>query len=483
MKNARRLVGVDANSARLGLTAGLTLADARARHPGLIVFEADPAAEARLVEKLADVCARYTPLVALDRPDGLMLDVAGVAHLFGGEEGLVGDAETRFSQLGFVLRCGLADNPRAAAALARHGASPIAPSGLAGKAFAKTFHDMPVIALGLAPEVAADLSRAGLKRIGDLALRPRAPIAARFGADVIARLDELCGLTRPSISPRFPPPVFVVERRFASPIARLEGVTATLSKLADDLVVLLERQMKGARALEFSLYRVDGEVRRIRVGSGRPLNEARAIRRLFAERIAGGEESEIDAGFGIDLMRLSCLAAEPLAPSQREWERAHDAERAEKLAELLDRLSARLGSRRVTRQTLVEAHLPEQAVIAHPATLGEARKSSLEIEPPPLADPPTRPLRLFERPEPIEALAEVPDGPPLKFRWRRMLHEVAAIEGPERIAPPWWRQAGAPTRDYFRAEDSQGRRYWLYREGLYGRETARTRWFVHGVFG
>ncbi len=257
---------------------------------------------------------------------------------------------------------------------------------------------------------------------------------------------------------------------------------ATLAKLADDLVVLLERQMKGARVLEFCLYRVDGEIRRIRVGAGRPLNEARAIQRLFAERLAGGEEEEIDAGFGVDLMRLSCLAAEPLAPSQREWERAYEAERAEKLAELLDRLSARLGPRRVTRQTLVETHLPEQAVVSRPATLGEQRKASFEGEAP-SPGAPTRPLRLFERPEPIEALAEVPDGPPLKFRWRRMLREVAAIEGPERIAAPWWRQAGAPTRDYFRAEDLKGRRYWLYREGLYGRETMRARWFVHGVFG
>jgi protein ImuB len=481
VKNARRLVGVDANAARLGFSAGLTLADARARHPELMTVETNPVAEARMVEKLADFCARYTPLVALDGADGLMLDVSGVAHLFGGEEGLVGDVETRFSKLGIAVRCGLADNSRAAAALARHGAKPIAPAGLEGKLFAKLFHDMPVIALGLSPEVAADLSRAGLKRVGDLELRPRSPIAARFGADVIARLDELCGRTRPSIRPRFSPPDFVAERRFASPIARIEGVMATLGKLADDLVVLLERHMKGARALEFSLYRVDGEVRRIRVGAGRPLNEARAIQRLFAERISGDEEGEIDAGFGVDLMRLACLAAEPLAPSQREWERAHETERAERLSELLDRLSARLGPRRVTRQSLVEAHLPEQAVVARPATLGEARKPAPEMEP--AADAPTRPLRLFERPELIEALAEVPDGPPLRFRWRRMLHEVAAIEGPERIAAPWWRHAGAPTRDYFRAEDSQGRRYWLYREGLYGRETMRARWFVHGVFG
>ena len=479
VRNARRLVGVDVNAARLGLAPGLALADARARIPALVAVDADPGREAKILEKIADFCARYTPLVAFDGADGLMLDVAGVAHLFGGEAGLIGDAETRFSRLGIALRCGLADNPRAASALARYGANPIAPVGLEGKAFAKWFHDMPVAALGLPPDVVADLSRAGLKRIGDLAMRPRAPITARFGSDVFARLDALTGLTRPSISPRFPPPDFVAERRFVSPIAQLQAVEANIAKLADDLVVLLERQMKGARALELSLYRVDGDVRRIHVGASRPLNEARAMARLFAERLGGGREDEIDAGFGVDLMRLSCLLAEPLPPSQSEWERAHDVERAERLADLVDRLSARLGPRRVVRQTLVEAHIPEHAVAAEPAVRAAPRSPATAF----VAEAPDRPLRLFEHPEPIETLAEVPDGPPLKFRWRRMLHDVAAIEGPERIAAPWWRNANAPTRDYFRAEDSAGRRYWLYREGLYGRETMRAKWFLHGVFG
>ena len=480
---ARRLVGVDANAARLGLSAGLTLADARARHPALVAVEADPAAEAKLIERLADACARFTPLVALDGGDGLMLDVSGVAHLFGGEAALAQEVEARFSGQGFSVALGLADAPRAAWALARYSNARIAPAGLSGKAFAKLYHEMPVAALGLDDKTSADMARAGLRRIGDLAMRPRAPIAARFGSQAIARLDALNGLSREAISPRFSAPDFCAERRFASPIVAHEAVMATLAKLADDLVLLLARQMKGARRLELALFRVDGDVRRIVVGSGRPLGEARAIARLFAERLAGGAEEEIDAGFGVDLMRLSCLLAEPLEPSQREWESAHEAERSARLADLLDGLSARLGARRVTRQRLVEAHIPEQAVVAAPAVLGEARARGEGLCLAVPAEAPTRPLRLFERPEPIETLAEVPDGPPLRFRWRRVLHEVAAIEGPERIAAPWWRRLDAPTRDYFRAEDTFGRRFWLYREGLWGRETARAKWFMHGVFG
>ena len=397
-------------------------------------------------------------------------------------------------------RCaGVAGNPRAAFALARFSAQTIAPETLSDKAFAKLFHDLPLAALGLDAKTIADMARAGLRRIGDVAFRPRAPITARFGALPVARLDELRGATRVSIAPRFPPPGFVAERRFASPVQTVEAIELSLRKLADDLVVLLERRAKGARRVELSLYRVDGAVRRIAVGASRPLNEARALVRLFAEKLASPQEDAIDAGFGVDLMRLACLTAEPLAPSQGEIERAHEAERARALADLVDRLSARLGARAVTRRDLVEAHLPELAEAAAPAIAGEGRRGGEGSAPllrlcgeggpaKPGSDEgepraPARPLRLFVRPEPIEALAEVPDGPPLRFRWRRVLHDVAAIEGPERIAPPWWRRDGGPTRDYFRAEDAQGRRFWLYREGLWGRETQRAKWFVHGVFG
>jgi protein ImuB len=480
--NAQRLVCIDAQAALLGLSLGLSLPDARARFPALIAVQAAPEEEAQLLTRLCDWCSRYTPLAALDGRDGLMLDISGVAHLFEGETSLIEDCRMRLSAQGISVAIGAAGNPRAAWALARFSRVKTAPETLSDKAFAKLFHDLPLAALGLDGRTVADMARAGLRRIGDIAMRPRAPITARFGAAPAARLDALKGLERSSIAPRFRPPDFCAERQFASPIQTIEAIEAQLRKLADDLVVLLERQAKGARRIELNLYRVDGEMRRIRVGASRPLNEARAIVRLIAERLASPNEDAIDAGYGVDLMRLACLTAEPLAPSEAELERAHEAERARSLAELLDRLSARLGARAVTRRELIDAHLPEQAEAAAPATLGEARHWGEEPETR-TAGAPTRPLRLFARPEPIEALAEVPDGPPLRFRWRRVLHNVAAIEGPERIAAPWWRHANMPTRDYFRAEDSEGRRFWLYREGLWGREAAQVKWFVHGLFG
>jgi protein ImuB len=515
--NAQRLVCVDAQAARLGLHVGLSLPDARARFPALVVVEAEPLEEAQLLTRLCDWCSRYTPLAALDGRDGLMLDISGVAHLFEGEAALIEDCRARLAAQGITVLVGAAGNPRAASALARFSRVRTAPEPLSDKAFVKLFHDLPLAALGLDETIVADMARAGLRRIGDIALRPRAPITARFGALPMARLDALKGLERSSIAPRFPPPDFCAERQFASPIQTVEAIEVQLRKLADDLVVLLERQAKGARRIELSLYRVDGEVRRILIGASRPLNEARAIVRLLVERLASPDEDAIDAGYGVDLVRLACLKAEPLAPSEAELERAHEAERALVLAELLDRLSARLGARAVTRRELIDAHLPEQAEAATPASLGDKRprrhceeRSDEAIQESGVLAPgsfrrspsertgvfrrpmarddgsnsaPARPLRLFARPEPIEALAEVPDGPPLRFRWRRVLHDVTAIEGPERIAAPWWRHANMPTRDYFRAEDSHGRRFWLYREGLWGRETMQPKWFVHGLFG
>ena len=536
------------------MSQGLSLADARARFPHLIAVEAEPAEEARLLDRLCDWCSRFTPLAGLDGADGLMLDISGISHLFDGEAALIEDCRARLSAQGFTVAIGAAGNPRAAWALARFSREKTAPEPMSDKAFARLFHDLPLAALGLDEKTAADMARAGLRRIGDIALRPRAPITARFGPVPMARLDALHGLERSSIEPRLSPPDVCAERRFASPIETVEAIEASLRKLAGDLVVMLERQAKGARRVELALYRVDGHVRRILVGASRPLNEARAIVRLFAERLASPHEDAIDAGYGVDLMRLACLKAEPLAPSQVPLERADEAERAQALAELLDRLSARLGTRAVTRRELIDAHLPEQAEAAAPATLGRdamgfTRGSPRRVSsplvgedqgggsrrpmqgsgafdhlsgprnPPPLPAPtrrggcanaadfiemqqalgrarmrgnepeaitmdsPTRPLRLFARPEPIEAVAEVPDGPPLRFRWRRILHNVAAIEGPERIAAPWWRGEAMPTRDYFRAEDTEGRRFWLYREGLWGQETARAKWFMHGLFG
>ena len=376
LANAERLVCVDAAAARLGLSAGLTLADARARHPALIAVEAEPAEEARLLARLCDWCSRFTPLAAIDGADGLTLDISGVAISSAARRRWPRTVLSGSSPRAFPP---LLASPAIRARLWRWRGFPrkIAPEPLSDKAFAKLFHDLPLAALGIGDKTVADMARAGLRRIGDIALRPRAPITARFGPAPMARLDALKGLERGSISPRFAAPDFCAERRFASPVQTIEAIEAASAQARRRSRRAARTPGQGRAADRAQLYRVDGDVRRIRVGASRPLNEARAIARLFAERLASPQEDAIDAGFGVDLMRLACLAAEPLAPSQVEFERAHEAERARALADLIDRLSARLGPRAVTRRALVEAHLPEQAEAARPAALGEARSERI----------------------------------------------------------------------------------------------------------
>ncbi|WP_349372141.1 DNA polymerase Y family protein [Salinarimonas sp.] len=472
-RGALRLAACDARAAALGLRPGMSLADARALHPGLAVVDADPEAQAATLARLADWGRRWTPLVATLPPDAIVLDVTGSAHLFGGEAAMRADAVARLGRLGFHARAAIAGTPEAAAALARAADGAIVATGEEERAL----RPLPVSALAVAPSVVEGLAKLGLRRIEDVALRPRAPFAARFGADLIARIDAAFGRTRSAIGARLEAPPYVVERRFFEPILTQEDVSRTLARLADELAGMLTTHGEGARALELSLFRVDGAVRRIRVGASRPTRDPARMALLFRERLAG-ERDELDIGYGFDVVRLTALSASRLDEAAR---RLDGSVAGEDLARLVDTLGARLGPERVRRLAACDTHWPEDAAaLLAPGTppLRDAVRWT-----PPLPDAPAdRPIRLFARPEPIEAVATVPDGPPLRFRWRRVLHETAAYEGPERIAPAWWDGAGL-TRDYFRAEDVEGRRFWLFREGLYGRETAAPRWYVHGLFG
>lgn len=481
VRNAQRIAAADGVAQAGGIRPGMALADARAIRPGLAVHPADRPAETALLEALAAWCSRFTPLVALDGPDGLVLDMSGAVHLFGGERAVIEAVEAGMRGLGVEARASIASTPEAAWALARFGTLRLSPSLADPKAFRKAVGPLPLAALRLEPGTIRILAQAGLRQVEDLLWRPRAPLAARFGAALFARLDGLMGLVKTPISPCFPPPVFVAEQRFASPIVLETDIQRTLEALGRHLCELMERQNKGARELEARLFRVDGVVKRLAVGTSRPLAHPADLARLFHERIAGLGEEGLDTGYGFDVVRLGVLRADPVSRRQETLlEDSGAALAADDLAGLVDRLGARLGLRCVTRLQDRQTHVPERAMAMRPAALAEARSAGPAIPPDDLA----RPIRLFARPEPIETVASVPDGPPQKFRWRRTVHEVAAIEGPERIAPEWWMAEGPRlTRDYFRAEDREGRQFWLFREGLFVTETRDPRWFVHGLFG
>lgn len=481
-----RLTALDVTAQALGLHMGQALADARALHPGLRIADADGGADAQLITAIADWARRYTPLAAVDGPDGVVLDITGCAHLFGGEAALMADALRRLGIQGFSRpRGAVAGTPEAAWALARFGASNACicpPGGEEG-----ALRPLSVAALGLAPEVVSGLKVAGLTRIEDLWLRPRAPIAARFGRPVIARLEAAFGLTHSAITPRLEAPPYVTERCFFDPILTTDDIARCITRLCAGMGRLLERHGDGARRLEVMLFRVDGAVFRIKAGASRPTRTPEAMAALFDEKLKL-DNDERDIAFGFDMVRLSVLEAVRLDEAAPSLDAAAG---VEDMARLIDRLGARLGENAVQRLQPVDAHLPEAAAIAVPASVDEPVRRVMPGWNPTRGsdEPPDRPLLLLSRPEAIETLASVPDGPPLRFRWRRALHDVAQVEGPERLSTPWWTvssealPAASRTRDYFRAEDRQGRRFWLYREGLYGQSPSQPRWFMHGLFG
>lgn len=475
--NADLLIAVDEAAEGLGLAPGLALAQARAMYPALDVVPEDAEADAVLLEKIADWCLRYTPLVACDAPDGLLLDISGCAHLYGGEDALVADLSARLDIAGFAYRIAIAGTIGAAWAAARFGEPGCFDCGTERALLAP----LPLAALRLAPETVASLARVGLKHIGDIIDLPRAPLTARFGAHLMRQLDRALGREHEPLTPRLPVAPYVAEQRFAEPIAREEDVLAISEQLAMRLKQTLERHGDGARRIELTLFRTDGAVRRIAAGTSRPLRDPAEIRALFVERLAALADT-LDPGFGFDMARLSVLVAEPCPPEQIGIGGAED---SAELGRMVDRLSARLGAQRVRRLIAQDSHMPELAAVPVPAQTAKSddgwaafrrHRDDVELAP--------RPLRLLAQPEPIEAVAEVPDGPPLRFTWRRARHQIVAFEGPERIEGIWWSGQGAPARDYFRVEDKNGLRFWLFRAGLY-RDfvpgTPAPTWFLHGT--
>lgn len=407
---------------------------------------------------------------------------------------MVADLVFRLVQQGFCACAGLASTPGAAWAAARFGGGRIIAPGEEEEFLAA----LPLASLRLDASVCASLESVGLRTIGAVLSAPRAPLTRRFGRGVVGRLDQALGLVEEAISPRFPPPPLSVERQLAEPILMAEGIEAMVRILVASVSRELERRQEGARTLQLTLFRVDGDIRRIGVQTSRPLRDPDLICWLFHERLLGLEE-EIDAGCGFELLRLSVLAADRFDMLQGDLSGNLGACDTD-FAMFADRVAARLGPQAIMRPVAIESHIPERAVRMMPFAKDEGQTLHA------LAPAGDRPIRLFSHAEPVDVSAvEVPEGPPQQFRWRRELHRVARAEGPERIAPEWWlhaapnvdgekekgEQADAPkkapdatrlTRDYFRVEDVEGRRFWLYREGLYGAAT-QPRWFMHGLLG
>jgi protein ImuB len=481
--NMLRILALDDAAAHFGLAVDLPLANARAICPQVQVYDADEAADADTLNAIAEWCDRFTPLVALDPPYGLFLDVTGCAHLFAGEAAMMKLVCGLLTEQGFVVSGAIAGTAVCARTLTRHVHGRIVRDGEERDAV----RPLPVSALGADMAVVTGLRRAGLKTIGEVADRTRHEITARFGAPFTALLEQALGQGDAPISPRKPLPDYIVEKRFAEPVVTETVILATLSGLAGTLVAAMGKQGKGARRLEACFFRTDGAVRTIMVETGQPVTKADVIDRLFRERLEALSDP-LDPGFGFDLIRLTASRTEIVVQQQRDLDaHVHD---QDELSALIDRIAARIGGKRVVVHLPQDTHIPERAVFAAPAQHHLVAAAQAVWPARAVGEPPLRPLRLFERPEQIKVIAQVPDGPPARFVWRRATHAVIRAEGPERVAMEWW-QAGSVTltRDYFRVEDEEGLRFWLYRDGLYDREIEQQEgkpvlpnWFMHGLF-
>jgi protein ImuB len=438
--------------------------------PDLVCHPADPEADADALGRLAVwALQRYAPIVAMDAPDGLAIDITGAAHLHGGERALLADLCTRLAATGITARAAVADTHGAAHALARYQAAArlVVPLGATEAALLP----LPLASLRLPAETLEALRALGFISIGDLARQPRAPLVRRFGPSLINRLDLAFGRVQAPIQPIRPPDLLAVEQNFVDPIASAEALTLHIGRLVERLCALLDTSSMGARRLDLLFHRVDGEVAAIRIGTARPNRDAPRLTRLLTERL-----ERVDPGLGVELLRLVATLAEPLQPKQAA-STLTEAE-APDLSSLIDTLTNRLGASRVYRMAPVESDVPERSqhrIAANAPSSGQNWQTKWP-----------RPASLLARPEPIETIALLPDNPPVSFIWRGVRRRVWRADGPERIFGEWWKRDAelAAVRDYFRVEDESGARFWIYRAGD-GEDSATgpQSWFMHGLFG
>ena len=536
-------MAANADAAGLGLRPGMKLAQAQALVPGLAMHDADPAGDAAVLRQLAEWCLRYAPLAGVDPPDGLWIDVTGSTHLHGGETRLLRDLLGRLRAQGWTACAAVADIPAVAHAVARYGPGGVVPNGPGGvmpngpggvmpngpggvvpngpggvvpngpggvvpngpggvvpngpggvvpdgpggvvpngpggvvpngpggvvPAGSDVMAGFPIEALRLPAEMLADLRLMGFERVGPLATAARAPLVRRFGVALAKRLDQATGVLFEPIAPVTPPASIQARLTFVEPLLTAEAFSSVIARLVTRLCNDLDHAGQGVRRLDLRFERVDGSVQAIRVGTARPVRDARHLGRMLDERL-----ERIDPGLGVEAMHLIAAAVDKLGFVQTASSLV--AEASPDLAPLVDRLANRLGDNLVYRLVPVESDVPERSVRLAPALARLTGGWPADLP---------RPVRLLDPPQPIDAMALLPDHPPVAFTWRHVRHRVRHADGPERITGEWWKRdrEWLSVRDYFRVEDEDGRRFWLFRRGN-GSDpgTGDMSWFLHGFF-
>lgn len=452
--NAKHLYCLNAEATQQGLHQGMSHSDARAFCPRLQTAPADVLQDQQFLRTLRRWATRYCPWIGVEGRDGLILDISGSAHLFGGEDGMLRDMRTRLLRAGLSVQIGVAATRGAAWALAHHGEG-VAPLG----DILPALQDLPVAALRLDEKTATALARLGLRKIGALATAPRAPLTRRFEPDVLMRLDQALGQQPEAITPLADPPHYGVRLTLPDPIGLISDVMAGAQRLLIQLCAKLKAQDMGARKLCITLRRVDQDHHQVELRLARPLCDPQRILPLFERGLA-----EVDAGFGIDQLRLEATQVEPLPARQiTHISTGHKGQ----LEDLITRIGTRIGLENIQRFLPADSHIPERSFIVAPAAYSEPASDWAITNP--------RPLCLF----PPEPIAGTGPHPPTRFRWRRMSLTTGRATGPERIAPEWWLEDDnwrSGLRDYWRIETTQGRRLWLFYT------PQNPGWFVQGEF-
>lgn len=459
-----RITAVCPAAQKQGIAVGMAVADARALVGNIQVLDDEPQLPLQLLTGLGKWCIRYTPTVATDMPDGLLLDVSGCAHLWGGEEKYAADIQNRLKGFGYTTRIAIAGTIGTAWALARYGKQPVglAPSGEERVAL----FSLPPAALRLEPATIERLQKLGLYTIGHFINMGRSILRRRFGAELLDRMDQAFGWKDEPLIPLQPVEPFQERLPCLEPIVTRSGIEIALQQLLNSLCERLVKEGKGLRKAVFKAYRVDGEVQHIEIGTHLPSQQPAHLFKLFELKI-----DQIEPALGIELFVLEAPTVEKARSSQEAlWHNStlNDT----RLAQLLDQLTGKLGKGIVHRYLPDEHYWPERS----------ARQAKELSEQPATAwreDRP-RPVRLLRNPEPVEVAAPIPDYPPMHFRHRGILHTIKKADGPERIEREWWIDQGEH-RDYYVVEDDRGERFWLFRLGHYTGDRPH-QWYLHGFF-
>jgi protein ImuB len=459
-----RITEVSASAKAKGIRAGMVVADARIIFPEIQVFDDKPGLADTLLKKLGLWCMRYTPVVAVDPPTGIILDVSGCTHLWGNEEMYLEDLTSKLKSLGYHIRAAMADTIGTAWAVSRFGKiKAVIRQGEQAEALLS----LPPAALRLETAILERLQKLGLYQISSFMTMQRSALRRRFGQQLLRRLDQALGSENELMEPLVPPEPYSERLPCLEPVQTRTGIEIGLQQLLERLCKRLQRDGKGLRVATFKGYRIDHKTEQIHISTNHPSHAVSHLFSLFELKIA-----TIEPAAGIELFILEASKTEGINSLQETLWSGNSSLESKEIAELLDRLESKLGSDIIHRYLPAEHHWPERSV-----RLAESLEEKPTIA---WSAGKLRPIQLLDQPQRIEVTAPIPDYPPMNFRYKGKLHKVAKSDACERIEPEWW-LAGGLHRDYYIVEDEEGIRYWLFRSGHYeaGKNPS---WFIHGFF-